>query len=459
MIAFFDNGNLSILFGKISNNLNNSGIKSYILTFSKRKKEFLEKNNIENVIYFNIKEGKEENGKTIINNIENNLPDFRLYRGIEFDRILKHKKEKYAKEYLFKFTDIFTQFINKYKIKFIFGEVTWAIEYIAYFIMKYYKLNYFNPLNNYIVPGRFAFLDYKNTKSFIKKFPSSEDLESATKIYFERKNMDINKNARFLKSYIPPNLKTRLINLLQSFSHEDYRYALFLKKKILLKYVNRILINKAFNDFRNIDFLEKNKNKFRFAIFNLHIQPEATPDVVSTYYNDQYRLIEVIRASLPSEFILLVKEHPNGIGSRNINWLRKVSKIHGVELINPKIPMINLFEYIDLVFTIAGTVSYESSLYQVPSIIFSDIFLEIFPMVQKVKDFDTLPYRIQEMINIQENVNKEEIVKANIELIAKIYANTYEGNIYDPFLDPSVLDKNNIKNITEAIISFIKDNG
>ena len=38
-IAFFDNGNLSILFGNIANILNKEGLASYLMTFSKRKKK------------------------------------------------------------------------------------------------------------------------------------------------------------------------------------------------------------------------------------------------------------------------------------------------------------------------------------------------------------------------------------------------------------------------------------
>ena len=108
---------------------------------------------------------------------------------------------------------------------------------------------------------------------------------------------------------------------------------------------------------------------------------------MATYYNDQLRLIKVIRASLPEDYILLVKEQPNGIGSRSINWLKKVQQINGVELINPTIPMIDLLPHVDIVFSIAGTVAFESSLYNKPAIIFSDVFLEIFPMVRKEKKF------------------------------------------------------------------------
>ncbi len=456
-VAFFDNGNLSILFSFISNYLNSKGIKSYILTLSKRKKFFLERKfNTQNVFYLDFSNADPAEGKRILMDIENRMNEFRLYKAIYMDRVLKYGNELKVKEYLYNFASVLDKFIQENDISVIFGEVTWAIEYIAYFIMLYRNKKYFVPMNNYVIPGKFSFLDYKNTKSFIKKQPITKDYEVARTIYLQRKSTDINKQAKFLQTYMPPNFRDRFSVLINSWNLEDYRYSLKLKLRILNQYKNRLIINKLSNSlFLTMADLKKTQ---KYAIYLLHIQPEATPDVVSTEYNDQLRLIEVIRNVLPSDILLLVKEHPNGIGSRNISTLKKIKNIPGVELIHPKILMKELFPYISITFTIAGTVSFESSINGIPAIIFSDIYLDIFPLIKKEFSFKNLANTIMEQLKLANRVYfQSEIEDQNIEAIAKINANTFDGKIYDPLLSKDVLFRDNLENISNAFYRFIKN--
>lgn len=455
-VAFFDNGNLSILFSLISNFLNRKGIKSYIITLSKRKKVFLEKKfGAQNVLYLDVFSADPLEGKKFLLNIEKKINEFRLYKAIYMDRVLRYKNELEVKKYLYRYALAIDNFIQENDVSIIFGEVTWAIEYIAYFIMLYRNKKYFIPMNSYVIPDKFAFLDYRNTKSFIKKKPMSIDYEKARIVYLQRMRVDINKKTKFLQTYIPPSFRDRFSILINSWNMEDYRYSLKLKLKILNQYKNRFVINKLSNKlFLTMSDLKKTK---KYAIYPLHIQPEATPDVVSTEYNDQLRLIEVIRNSLPSDILLLVKEHPNGIGCRNISTLKRIKSIPGVELIHPKIPMIDLFPYVSITFTIAGTVSFESSINKIPSIIFSDVYYDVFPLVKKEFSYRKLANTIVEQLGLYSRVDfQSEIEDRNIEAIAKINANTFAGKIYDPLLDKNILSKENLKNLKDSFYRFVR---
>ena len=77
----------------------------------------------------------------------------------------------------------------------------------------------------------------------MKKEPSAGVLEKAVKIYKGRMQQDINKNARFLQTYVPNNFRNRLKFLYKSYNAEDYRYSLYLKLKVLKTYLNKFIIN------------------------------------------------------------------------------------------------------------------------------------------------------------------------------------------------------------------------
>ena len=59
------------------------------------------------------------------------------------------------------------------------------------------------------------------------------------------------------------------------------------------------------------------------------------------------------------------------------------------------------------------------------------------------------------MLNIK--IDSKCIQEQNIKAIAKVYANTFEGNVYDPFLNPNVLDNKNVNNIVKAIRIIINE--
>lgn len=443
-IAFFDNGNLSKLYGEIAIRLKEKGHNVYIICLSRNKEKlFNNQYNVNTILVETRTDKYDEIGYQILSNLERDY-DFTLNKAILLDRIIRKWSFEKALNYLSSFSNsLYSNLCNK-EIDLIFGEITWGIEYITYYLMLYNNKKYLNPINTSVIPGRFVFLDNENSDIFMKKEPNKKEIYEASAIIDERLSKDINDNVLFLKMKKPPNLVKRIYSYVSLYDKNDYRYSIIYKKEILKKYLNRfkinVLKNKLFTDIDRTRVLKKN-----MVLLALHVQPEATPDVISPEYSNQLELAKNIARNLPSDYILLIKEHPNGVGSRSISELKKFKEIPNSYLINPYIPTNKIAKEVEAVFTIAGTISFESSLHGIKSFIFSNVYYKAFPNVNKIDNYKDIKYMLASEI----------VSKDNNYSLAKVYTNSYKGNIYDPFLMPNVLDKENIDNLVISFLSFI----
>jgi hypothetical protein len=451
-VAFFDNGNMGFLFSEISKRLYKSGHNIYIFCLSPKKAEFIKRNYQVETIYIDCsKKGREIN---ILQLLEDQT-DFNLNKAILMDRILKDFDYEEAKLLLENAASNLLETIKRLNINIIFGEITWAIEYLAYYLMQSLGRKYYNPLNTYVIPGRFLLLNNLNDSSFVKFPPSQEDIDFARNHMENRMKKDINENAKFLRTTLPPNFISRLKILFKTYDKRDYRYSLKYKKKNIGKFWNRFKINRKrkdlFTTFSDVKNLFPNH---KYALLALHVQPEATPDVIAPEYSNQLELAKNIARNLPKDYKLLIKEHPNGIGSRTIEELREFRKIPNAILLDPYEKTNTFLSKIHLVFTIAGTISFEASLYGVPSIVFSDVYYNLFPLVHKIREYK----EIKDVINSFIQVRKREYDKQNLEAYATIYRNSFEGMIYDPFLMPRVLEEENLKLLEKSFLKIIEAN-
>ena len=72
-----------------------------------------------------------------------------------------------------------------------------------------------------------------------------------------------------------------------------------------------------------------------FALFPLHVDPEASTMVQSPMHTDQLSVIEAIAKNLPYGMPLLVKEHLPMLGRRPPGFYSRLARLPGVELASP----------------------------------------------------------------------------------------------------------------------------
>ena len=167
------------------------------------------------------------------------------------------------------------------------------------------------------------------------------------------------------------------------------------------------------------------------------------------YYSDQINNIINIWKILPNDFKLIVKEHPNCVGERNISYYLKFLKLSNIFLIN----LNDLIAYEEsenfinnslATFSIASTASLQSSLQNIHSFTFADTF------------FNSLNYSYKlSLEDLKNSKNLSHLISKKLE--EKYEKNDfYLNNSFDGYIiDEHLKDENNLKKIRNALNEVI----
>jgi hypothetical protein len=137
--------------------------------------------------------------------------------------------------------------------------------------------------------------------------------------------------------------------------------------------------------------------RFRFAFYPLHAEPEVSLLVYGRPFINQIEVIRSIADSLPVDMLLLVKEHPWMVGKRKDSWYRKLLEIPKVRLVGPVTEARTVIKSSELTFVIAGSVAFEAAILGKPAITMGHVPFNILPdtMVTKCTDLAALPEKVK----------------------------------------------------------------
>lgn len=199
----------------------------------------------------------------------------------------------------------------------------------------------------------------------------------------------------------------------------------------LLYHINTDLFgpNYVYNDFRKDPPLERVENHLRtayrglrmdygnlfeepqadeqFTIFPLHLQPEASTMLLAPMYLDQPAIVRQISRSLPLNYKLYVKEHPNMVGRRPLSYYERFSDLPNVKLIHPNADSHKLVKQSDLVTTITGTMGLEALFFQTPVLTLGNPHYSRMEMVFEGGDPDSLAGEIRTALTEYEHDEEE----------------------------------------------------
>jgi hypothetical protein len=128
-----------------------------------------------------------------------------------------------------------------------------------------------------------------------------------------------------------------------------------------------------------------------YAFFGLHMQPEASIDVFAHFFSNQLRVIELIARSLPPTHILLVKLHKSDVPNYSRDFLARLARLPGVQVVAAQANAVAFIRNADLVFGIQGTIGLEAALLGKPVIMFGDSPVKLFPSVSTIGKTIDLP--------------------------------------------------------------------
>jgi len=156
--------------------------------------------------------------------------------------------------------------------------------------------------------------------------------------------------------------------------------------------------NKKFTE--NFSYYPLDKIK-KYIYFPLQYQPEATIDVASPYFNNQLETARQVAMSLPSDYTLVVKEHPGMIGLRSPSFIEKIDRTVNVKLVDYRILNKDILQMSDMVISPNSTTLAEAAFYCKPAIQLGNLGTTLkLPNVFKHSDMTTLSRKIKEILNL-----------------------------------------------------------
>lgn len=132
-----------------------------------------------------------------------------------------------------------------------------------------------------------------------------------------------------------------------------------------------------------------------FVFFPLHYEPEANLLVHGSYFENQLEVVRNLARSLPVGWDLVVKEHPQMRGRRDLGFYRRLRRVPNVRLVPAAVRSNVLIKHARMVAVISGTPGLEASLLGKPVIMFGDFPWDYAPTVHRVRALSDLPALIR----------------------------------------------------------------
>jgi len=184
------------------------------------------------------------------------------------------------------------------------------------------------------------------------------------------------------------------------------------------------------------------------------VQPEASIDVLGSKFSDQIGFVQDIARSTPSSHMVVVKEHPHAVGSREFKFYKKLKENPNVILAHPHEDSRELIKKADLVLSNTGTSSLEAALAGVPSAVASTMY---FSSILSSSVFNPCVDSVGCLIQNGKEWKRKVVGKKVVQSLIDIEQNSFVGNLWEFKIDPSVLSEMNIKDLRSAFSEVIDD--
>jgi len=194
----------------------------------------------------------------------------------------------------------------------------------------------------------------------------------------------------------------------------------------------------------SIDALPNN-----YIYYPIQFSPESSINIPAPYFIDQLRVIDAIRMAMPSDLLLVVKEHPDCITLRPPGFVNSLLHKAGVLVVKHDVDSKELIIKSKLVISVTGTAALEAFFYGKASLVMGPTFFA--ECLGGVCSIAELPKRIND--SLVKHVTKDEIIK----FLSQVYAVSSDFLANTPGEPPcEIMSFENLDSFWEA---FIKHTG
>ena len=206
----------------------------------------------------------------------------------------------------------------------------------------------------------------------------------------------------------------------------------------------RRAVNQHYCDIRTMEQLP-----LKFIYYPLQYSPESSINTPAPYFVDQLRAIDAIRFSMPSDYRLVIKEHPSCISVRSSDLIKRLQRTAGVMVVHYCFPSIELVQRAALTISVTGTATLEALFLGKPAITLGKCISA--NLLGGPSAIDELPKRIGE--SLEGKISNEAVIDA----IAKLFSVRNECIFAAPDLaGEPVLRRRNIKLLTDGLMAHCR---
>lgn len=386
-----------------------------------------------------------------INQPQCEIDEFKINELVYGDRVLRHEYQ-HGVQFLTNIQKPIYDFLKTNDVRFAFGEITWAHEILIHrMLTRRTELNakFLNPHVVRLPNKRWSFFkDERQSQIYevANEYEKSPLIEVKKPFYLKVNDKRL-KKLNSIKGRLDK-IKRWITN--ENIDKKDPTHITKGKVRLILR--SQEEFNKEiYRMAKRIDFDLIKDTPYVFV--GLHKQPEASVDAFGRYYEDQYMNICNLWRALPVGWNILVKEHTNAIGDRDLSFYNKLQEMPGVYFVHESTDSYSLISKAQLVVTITGTIAYEAALMKVPAVTFAPTFFNQINYCEQI-DLTSLS-RCSSLKEIADRLSCQ--IDNRESFSSYLMANSFSGTLVDPISMPSVMEEENLAQISQAFITVIQN--
>ncbi|HHO56370.1 MAG TPA: hypothetical protein ENK21_08255 [Trueperaceae bacterium] len=154
-------------------------------------------------------------------------------------------------------------------------------------------------------------------------------------------------------------------------------------------------------------FFSKPQKDEKFVFFPFHVEPELALLLYAPYRILQSEIAHNVAQSLPWDTCLYTKDHPQGIGKKNLGFYKKLVSLPNVKMLYPDLNSHAIISESLGVVTITGTAAMEAMLLGKPAVTIGEVFFNFAEgLVSRAKSVEDLPELISEFKDFKPKPDK-----------------------------------------------------